>query len=147
MAFPPKAKKMCSTCSGPMPCMEHGGKVEKHEGVSSQGALVRKTTERDYPGESTSAFTHRSGMNMRHAKETARERAEDERMVKPKMKGLAHGGEVEGEHEDPEMESGESDMDEEMEHMLVDELQNALESKDKQAVLDAIRALVMSCKE
>lgn len=37
--------------------------------------------------------------------------------------------------------------DDEMMDMVADELQQALEKKDKKGILEAIRALVLSCRE
>jgi hypothetical protein len=45
------------------------------------------------------------------------------------------GGDVQGD-----------DMDNEMDQMCAEEFMQAIEHKDKQGVLDALRALIMSCK-
>lgn len=138
MPFPPKPKQACPMCRGGKPCYEHGGKVEKPEGMSPQGERVRMANDREEM-ESTTRFGHRSKVMMDSAKEEAKERAESEKMIKPKMQGLAEGGEVEAPHDD--------DMEDELHGMLADELHQALESKDKKAILESIRALVLSCKE
>lgn len=38
-------------------------------------------------------------------------------------------------------------MDDELNDMIADELQQALDQKDKKGILEAIRALVLNCKE
>lgn len=126
-------------CGGGMPCMEHGGKVENPEGISSQGMNVRKSNDRE-EWESTSRFKHRSKMHIDSAKEEARDRMSSEQMIKPKMQGLAEGGEVEAEHMD-------DSSDDEIHGMIADELHEAMESKDKKGILDSLRALILSCKE
>lgn len=66
--------------------MADGGKIEKEEGMSEQGKDVR--------------YGHKSynredkEMSKDFAKEEAKGRAEFERTVKPKMKGLAEGGKI-----------------------------------------------------
>jgi hypothetical protein len=82
----------------------------------------------------------RSG-EMEFAKEEARGRANMEKMNKPDLNGLADGGEVE--------ESGMDDeaIDNELGDMLAEELSDALERKDKRAILESLRALVLNCKE
>ncbi len=82
-------------------------------------------------------------------------------MPNPKIKGLAHGGEVKGfDMDGPEtkafMEKGEftseseggeiEDMDNEMMDMCCDELLKAIESKDKKEILESLKAIILSVK-
>lgn len=57
-------------------------------------------------------------------------------MMKPMM---AEGGEM-----PPDMDH-DGDMDDELNGMVAEELLHAIEHKDKNGILEAIRALVMSC--
>lgn len=139
--WPGKKSDCCAEC-GKMNCMEHGGKVEKSEGMSHQGRNVREAKDR-MPMESTSHHGFRSKMKMGHAKEIAQERMDSEKMIHPKMKGLAHGGEVEEHEMHDEMEPE----DDSIHDALAEELHHALESKDKKQIIESMRALIMSCKE
>lgn len=66
--------------------LSHGGKVEKNSGISEQGRDVRFAKNK---------VGQEKEMAKDFAKEEARGRAKFEReAIKPKMKGLAHGGEV-----------------------------------------------------
>lgn len=82
-------------------------------------------------------------------------------MPNPKIKGLAHGGEVDDDKMDmyamspdvPAMhgmaEGGEVDemdgIDKELNEMAAGELMEALEKKDKAGILESIKAIVMNC--
>lgn len=68
-----------------------------------------------------------------------------------KMNCMAHGGKAEpmeidldGDHDEMPMDSS---VDDELMEMAADELVQALEKKDKKGIVEAIKALVMSCKE
>lgn len=60
-------------------------------------------------------------------------------MPNPKLKGLAEGGEVE------DMDTDSDQMDNEINDMVAGELLEAIEKKDKAAILQSIKALVMNC--
>lgn len=57
----------------------------------------------------------------------------------------AKGGQVENMHDMPEMKDHE--MDDALNDMIAEELMQAFEKKDKKGILEAIQALVLSCKE
>lgn len=59
------------------------------------------------------------------------------------MNCMAHGGEID-EHE---MSMEQSSMDDEINDQIAGELLHAFEQKDKKAISECIRALVLSCKE
>lgn len=74
----------------------HGGDVlesEDGDGTSTQGKDVRHAHKAKMRGDKNE---HEMGMH--HAKEEAKGRSEMERHNKPKIQGLAHGGELKGHH-------------------------------------------------
>lgn len=65
-----------------------------------------------------------------------------------KMDCMAHGGEAEPmEMEVHDEMPAEGNVDDELMEMAAEELVHALEKKDKKGIVEAIKALVMSCKE
>lgn len=82
-----------------------GGDVlesEDGDGISTQGKDVRHAHKAKMRGDKDE---HEMGMH--HAKEEAKGRSEMERHNKPKIKGLAHGGELKGEHKNGNVSEGE----------------------------------------
>lgn len=123
----------CKTC-GEMNCMAHGGKmkgvhepVEGRPGSSRAGLANREGLRGDGEAAEESVSRHKSNLKDLKA------------LPKPKLQGLAKGGEVEDE---PEMGD-----DHELNDMVAGELLEAFEKKDKQGILDAMKALIMNCKE
>lgn len=128
----------CNTC-GKMNCMAHGGAVHK----------IAPNFDRKVEHQHNKIL---SEMRM---------------MPKPKLKGVAHGGEVEDDemktypmspdvpsmHPKTMKDGGDVDMnkedsasiDNELNDMVMDELFDSMEKKDKKGCLDAIRALVLNC--
>ena len=156
---------VCNTC-GKMNCYEHGGKIklskhhennehlyERDEGTSRQGSLVRsanrsKSWAKDERSSGPSIERSMAKDRMGEAREEAGERLEHTRSLpKPKLQGLAHGGEVEEMEEHHEGHDMDMDVDNELLDICAGELCDALERKDKKGILDAIRAIVLSCQE
>lgn len=152
----------CNTC-GKMNCMAHGGSVKDQD--HEKGVHARSYS-RQGGGTSEAGNTLRDNAGMKRGghfdkseviKDEHRRRLGESKAIHPKMKGLAHGGEVEDDKMDmyamspdvPAMhdEGGEidDDMDQELNEMVADELLSAIEAKDKKGILESIRALVMNC--
>lgn len=147
----------CSTC-GKMNCMAHGG--EYAEGGSVRSGKQRHNNEKgvhsesfsyDKPGKSdTGVYIRSHGTGSEKSKGLIKTEHKDimgqlDSMPNPKLKGLAEGGEVDdmGEMDEHDMDS----MDNEIMDMVADELMEAIDKKDKKGIVEAIKALVMSCKE
>lgn len=134
----------CSTC-GKMNCYVHGGAVhhggihdeEKNGGKSVNGVSKVGAKLRELP--SLSRDKHfESSEDIKSDHEEALHELKS--LPKPKLKGLAEGGEVE--HQD---------MGEESDHELMDmcagEFMDGHEKKDKRQMLDALKAIWHSSKE
>ncbi len=120
----------------------------KDEGTSKQGHRVRsanldKSWAKDDRSSSPSTNRAVAKDKMSEARGIAGDRLESERKVNPNIHGLAEGGEVD-EALDVDMDQ---DLDNELMEMAAEELVSALEKKDKKGIVEAIKALVMSCKE
>jgi hypothetical protein len=122
-----------------------GGEVEDHEkgihkddehsGRSMAGIFARHIKD---PGEVGKASKHLA------TKEHEKVIGELRSMPKPKLQGLAKGGEVE---EAKELDhDGDHDADQEIHHALGKELMSAFESKDHKKIMDTIEACVLSCR-
>lgn len=92
-----------------------------------QSVAIALSQSRRHPGRySEGGKVHGTDMNAQQSK-TFMERGEF-------AVGHAEGGEIEAE------------TDNEMQKMCAEELMQAFEHKDKQGILDSLRALIMSCK-
>lgn len=140
----------CGTC-GKMNCMAHGGKVDHEKGVHKPWADNER-----YQGESRAGI-HAALVGTAYEKKDGDSKAisrkehgdklnELKQMPKPKLKGLAEGGEVEDALDMPGGDM-DQDLDNELMEMAAEELVSAMEKKDKKGIVEAIKALVMSCKE
>lgn len=105
------------------------------------------------PGKSRKAFGHNVATEMEHGKPQkqavaiAYHEAGEKKMAKGGM-CMSCGGEMPCRSHGGEMsEMDDSAMDDELNDMIADELQQALDQKDKKGILEAIRALVLNCKE
>lgn len=138
----------CNTC-GKMNCMAHGGGVnrqhpDRQEGTSEAGHYAKYQ-----PSDGDKSWTNSKAKEM-HGKTLAESRS----MPGPKLKGLAHGGMAGKDgtdmyEMDPDvpsmhgMDDG-GEVDSELDNMLADECFEALEKKDKQGFLDALKAIIAS---
>lgn len=144
----------CKVC-GKMNCYAHGGDVHRERPHTSEGQKGwvhdkdhNKGVHRETGGGESYAGSVAKRGHTERAKELHRDKlAESRSLPKPKLKGLAHGGMPE-EAPDLDVSLDDHDMDDidnELNDMAAQELMDALEKKDKKAVLESIRALVMYC--
>lgn len=115
----------CSTC-GKMGCYEHGGKVKldregREDRLKGHVDKANEFYKKKYPN--AKPIEHKGGIQSDYAEAGQSE---------PSSSYFAEGGEV-------------GDDDNDLHDMVTGELMDALEKKDKKGVLDAIKALVMSC--
>lgn len=101
----------------------HAGKPQK------QAVAIALSNSRRHPGR------HAKGGKVKGFDMNAEESKRF--MEKGEFTGEKDGGEVSEDH---------SEMDNELQEACCDELMDALESKDKKGVLDAMKALILSCK-
>ncbi len=116
-----------------------GGKVsdkERMAGVAKKQEEVAKKHFKPLEGEAK----ERDDKYLTRLK--AHHEADEFIKLKPRKKMLAEGGEVDL----PDLDDADGmDVDSELNDMVAEELLSALENKDKKGILEAIRALVMSC--
>lgn len=120
----------------------HGVPHENQQGTSSAWSKGQSIGHRmDISGSDKSKTVNR--------KEEAKENLIQLKKQNPNIQGLADGGEVEelepmkdmdGDHD------GDMGSDDEIMDACADELMDALEKKDKRGILEAIKAIALSCK-
>lgn len=112
----------CELC-GKKPCMCHGGKVNELDKLDE---AYRKAKKFEHGGEVKQPVNQFNKFDGEYRK----------------ANHLDEGGEVEEMHE-----MGDESMDHELNEMVAEELLHAIEKKDKKGIVEAIQALVLSCKE
>lgn len=134
------------------------------EGMSEAGHQARRMEDAQYQDEEKSSGEYHKQQALSKHREVI---GELKSMPKPKLKGLAHGGPVNLHDQEAKhfMDKGEQDVgsseyalphglaeggevgeDHELMEHCASELMNAIEAKDKQGILDSIKAIVMSLK-
>lgn len=153
---------MCKSC-GKAPCMCDGGMYAEGGNVRSgkdrhenEKGVHPRSFSKQGGGESDAGAGHRSNMGMKRGgrfdrsdaiKDEHRQVLSDSRSLpKPKLQGLAKGGEVEPMHESGHDEDM-SGIDDELMDMAAGECMEAFEKKDKKGLLDALKAIILSCRE
>lgn len=131
----------CSTC-GKMNCMAHGGKVDHERGVHKplpklKGVSGAGEKLRDLPMAPGGKHGHfDASEDIKNDHQSVLDEMDE---IKPNLKGLAEGGEVE------------PDMGEESDHDLMDacasEFMDGHEKKDKKQMCEALKAIWHSSKE
>lgn len=110
-------------------CMARGGQIGVHgsfgkEGESFPGFKAREASDSLAPG------GHKSRENLREsAKNDHREILAEGRSINPKLKGLAHGGEIEP--------------DEELHEGVGHEIMDAFHSKDHKKLMSGLEAMIL----
>ena len=108
----------------------------------NQAVAIALSNSRRHPGRhAMGGKVHGTDMNGSESK-TFMERGEQAVGKSTKEKYYEEGGEVD---EDMGDDLGD-DTDDELQQMCCDELMQAFEQKDKKGVLEALRALILSCK-
>lgn len=138
----------CKTC-GKDGCMAHGGMLPKPKKFDEGGRVPAPAGPNDSrenaAKQAKQGFENSGGFpsldklkeNVKHAFDS-----------KPQPAGMAKGGKVDMYEMDPDvpamhgMDEG-GDIDGDLHDMVADELMNALEKKDKRAIVEAIRAIAM----
>jgi len=107
------------------------GSFPGSSGVYSQGALARSGKKHTDIGNEHGDSTHKEmgREGTREAKEVAAHKAYEISQQNPKLKGLAHGGEV--------------DPDSEVHEMVGPEMMDAIHSKDHKKLMGCIEAMVL----
>jgi hypothetical protein len=127
------------------------GNYSDEPGVSHAGQLVRGA----HRDNSSSSMMKRdyAKMKISSAKRLHEENLSESRsMPNPKLKGLAEGGEVEGDmdikepgHYDDVHEDRDHDYDSEIHDMLGKELMEAFHSKDHKRMAEGLEAMILQC--
>lgn len=120
------------------------GSVGVHHGGDGEGSLKGRSAagiNAEWAGK------HKNPNHAEYARQKAKylhsaKLEESRAMPAPNLKGLAEGGEVE-----MDMDGDMDNVDHELMEMCAHECMEALKSGDKKGFLDAIKAIVMSCKE
>jgi len=142
----------------------HGGEIEECETCLADGGEVKGVHEpvdkeftreesKKYPHAAIGARQSMAGRELEHNGDVEKAKSEHHRvlgelrsMPKPKIQGLAHGGEVNEVENAEELDhDGDHDVDHEIHDMLGKELMESIHSKDHKKVMSSIEACVLQC--
>jgi hypothetical protein len=131
-----------------------GGEVKGVHNGKAGGAIERRaeSLEEDPTEESMKSHVYNRKKLGEAKDEHRRVLGEMKAMPKPKLQGLAEGGEVEGEMDikdnmsDPDvMDKGDNDYDSEIHDLLGKELMEAFHSKDHKRMAEGLEAMILQC--